>query len=182
MQKRVWLCVLAIAVASVPPAAWGQTDQATPAPAPPPPQPPACTSPEHKQFDFWVGEWNITDSKGPAGVNRIEKILDGCVVQEHWQGNGGLEATSLTLYDSTDKKWHQVLVDNQGSLVMFEGGLKDGKIEMTGTRINRRGQQVQLKVTWEPQADGRVRQVLVSSPDSGKTWNTVFDDVYERKR
>lgn len=37
-----------------------------------------CTAPEHSQFDFWVGEWSVTDGEGKVvGTNTIEKILDG---------------------------------------------------------------------------------------------------------
>jgi hypothetical protein len=28
------------------------------------PKPPACIAPEHRQFDFWLGEWEV---RGPAG-------------------------------------------------------------------------------------------------------------------
>jgi hypothetical protein len=179
MQQRIWLCALALAVASLL-AAWAQTGEAAPAPTPTPPPP--CTSPEHRQFDFWVGDWDITSSKGDlVGTNRVERIMDGCVVLENWEGKRGIKATSFNLYNATDKKWHQVWVDNQGSLVQLEGGLKDGKMELTGTRLNPKGQEVQVKVTWEPWTGGGVRQVLVTSLDGGKTWRTVFEDVYKRK-
>ena len=46
-----------------------------------------CSAPEHSQFDFWVGSWRVTDTEGVfQGTNRIEKILGGCALQEHWQG------------------------------------------------------------------------------------------------
>ena len=44
--------------------------------------PPPCSGPEHRQFDFWVGEWDVTQPDGtPAGTNRIEIIL----VKQHWR-------------------------------------------------------------------------------------------------
>lgn len=27
-----------------------------------PAPPPACTGPEHRQFDFWVGQWSVTQT------------------------------------------------------------------------------------------------------------------------
>jgi hypothetical protein len=183
MRKRFWLCVLAVAVASVPPAVSAPTDPPAPAPAQPPPATaPPCTSPEHRQLDFWVGTWNVTNSKGePAGINRIEKILDGCVLQENWQGQRGGQATSLSLYNAIDKKWQQMRVNSRGDVVFLAGGLREGKMEMTGTWTHRSGDVDHLKVTWEPLADDGVRQVMVSSSDGGKTWTTVFDDVSRRK-
>lgn len=37
-----------------------------------------CSAPEIKQFDFWVGDWNLTWADTMHGNNRIEKIMDGC--------------------------------------------------------------------------------------------------------
>lgn len=188
MQKGVWLAALALTASIASPAAFAQTESPAPTPAPAqtpspaPPGPPPCTGPEHRQFDFWVGDWNVNGPKGrQVGTNRIEKIMDGCVVQENWAGQGNVKGTSFNVYDTTDKKWHQVWVDNQGSLLLLEGGIKDGKMEMTGETTNPKGEKVMHRITWEPQADSKVRQHWLSSPDGGKTWNTAFDGVYNRK-
>ena len=38
------------------------------------PPSPACSAPGYRQFDFWLGDWDVVDSTGkPAGTNRIEK-------------------------------------------------------------------------------------------------------------
>ena len=50
-------------------------------PAPPNP----CTISEQKQLEFWVGDWDLS-WPGPKagqklhGANRIQRIMDGCVV------------------------------------------------------------------------------------------------------
>ncbi len=186
MQKRVWLAALAVAASITAPAAVAQTATPAPAPAPTPspapPRPQPCIGPEHKQFDFWVGEWNVNGTQGrQVGTNSIRKIMDGCVIQENWEGQGSVKGTSFNLYDTTDKKWHQIWVDNQGSLLLLEGGLKDGKMEMTGETTNPQGQKVQHRITWEPQSGSKVRQHWVSSADGGKTWTNAFDGVYNRK-
>ena len=57
------------------------------------PKPPTapCAAPEHRQFDFWVGEWRVTTPDGKhAGDNRIEKVLDGCALHESWQNDRAL--------------------------------------------------------------------------------------------
>ena len=64
------------------------------APAAPPPRP--CSAPEHRQFDFWAGSWDVVGPSGKvAGHNDIEPILGGCVLREHWKGTGGLEGYSF---------------------------------------------------------------------------------------
>jgi len=37
-----------------------------------------CKSAEARQFDFWIGEWRVTENGKLAGHNRIEPLLEGC--------------------------------------------------------------------------------------------------------
>lgn len=47
----------------------------------------ACRSGPHRDFDFWVGRFDVTDATGAsAGTNRIRRRLDGCLVTEHYVG------------------------------------------------------------------------------------------------
>ena len=40
---------------------------------------PDCSADEHRQFDFWVGNWVVTDKEGNVmGYNRIDLILNDC--------------------------------------------------------------------------------------------------------
>ncbi len=41
-------------------------------------QPAACTGSPYRQFDFWVGDWEVTNAQGVVvGQNTITKILKG---------------------------------------------------------------------------------------------------------
>src|SRR5713226_2779831 len=44
-----------------------------------------CDSPQHHQFDFWVGDWQVFDAKTNQLVafDRVEKHSQGCVVQQN---------------------------------------------------------------------------------------------------
>jgi len=48
---------------------------------------PCAYAKENRQFDFWVGEWDVSTTQGsvPAGTSRIELILGDCVVLENWK-------------------------------------------------------------------------------------------------
>jgi hypothetical protein len=142
------------------------------------PDPKPCTAPEHRQFDFWVGDWRVTTPDGKhAGDNRIESILDGCALHESWRGASGGAGFSYNAYDEHRKVWHQTWVDRQGNLLLLEGGLREGSIVLSGTQgatLNR--------VTWTPRADATVRQLWEASADQGKTWKTVFDGIYRRRK
>jgi len=68
----------------------------------------SCSSEKHHQFDFWIGDWRVTDNTGKLlGHNTIEKQLNGCLLMEHWRGTGGSNGKSLNFYDSRLKQWHQ---------------------------------------------------------------------------
>ena len=44
-----------------------------------------CCTDKHGEFDFWIGEWTVTNPDGSAaGTNVIDKIQDNCVLRENW--------------------------------------------------------------------------------------------------
>ncbi len=142
---------------------------------------PNCTTEAHRQFDFWVGEWEVTVSGQRAGTNDITNILDGCVLHEHWTGAKGGTGQSFNFYNRQDKKWHQVWVDNKGVVLTFAGEYRDGRLNYTGESIGQDGKVVRHKLTFFKNPDGTVRQLWESSQDGGKSWQTVFDGLYTRK-
>jgi hypothetical protein len=150
------------------------------APAPPV-KPPGCTAPPHRQFDFWLGEWDVTDAKGKtAGRNRIVALHDGCVLQENWSGTGGFTGTSLNAYDAERKTWHQTWVDNSGGVLQLDGEFAAGKMLLRGETLDE-GKKVLQRISWQPLPDGRVRQLWESSKDGGGTWAVAFDGYYARR-
>jgi len=69
---------------------------------------------ESRQFDFWIGEWEVTTPDGkPAGSSRIERIANGAGLLENWTGypapTGG-NGKSLNAYNQAKKQWQQFWV------------------------------------------------------------------------
>lgn len=57
-------------------------------------------SAEHRQFDFWLGEWLVADAKGtPQGLNRITMAENGCLLVEQWTSATGGTGQSMNYYD-----------------------------------------------------------------------------------
>lgn len=153
---------------------------AAPARTQPPPR--ACAGPEHRQFDFWLGTWEVRDREGrTVGVNRIEAILGGCVLQENWTGARGGAGMSFNLYDAATRRWRQTWVDNSGSQLDLAGGLEHGRMVMSGLTAVRPDSQVLNRITWTPRDSARVEQHWESSPDGGRTWREVFWGLYVRR-
>jgi hypothetical protein len=152
-----------------------------PAPAQQPARPPACTSAEHHQFDFWIGDWEVTLPNGKhAGTNRIEPILTGCVLRETWSGAGGMHGTSYNIYDASRHRWHQTWVDDGGNLLGLDGAFQGGKMVLTGEQKDTSGTTLQ-RITWTPSGNGEVRQLWEASSDGGKTWAVQFDGRYRKR-
>lgn len=153
--------------------------------APPPAPPPACQSAEYRQFDFWVGTWDVYLPDGQqAGENRIEPISAGCALLENWSGRGGFTGKSLNIYDRDDKRWHQTWVDSSGGLLMIAGSLVAKRMVLTSDTANAGAASggVQQRISWTPNDDGSVRQFWESSADAGKTWTVQFDGKYVRRK
>src|ERR1700693_1348918 len=61
----------------------------------------AWQSPEYRQFDFWLGDWDVYSPDGPSvGANLVTSEQDGCLLIEHWTAStGGETGTSFNYYD-----------------------------------------------------------------------------------
>jgi hypothetical protein len=141
---------------------------------------PRCEATAHRQFDFWIGTWDVLKPDGTlAGRNRIEKRYDGCVLHEQYETPSGYQGESLNTYDAGRKLWHQTWVDNSGTLLLLEGSLREGSLVMEGTTTATDGVVTRHRITCTPNRDGSVRQHWQSTDASGK-WNTVFDGKYVR--
>jgi ketosteroid isomerase-like protein len=136
-----------------------------------------CTSPEHRQFDFWIGNWDVFDTGGstPVAHARIDSILDGCVLREDYRGIDGHVGQSFTIYDNHRKLWHQTWVTNRGELLEIDGNMEQGKIVLNGK--NQRGELV--RGTWAPAGED-VHEVAAISADSGNNWKPWFDIVFRK--
>jgi len=132
-----------------------------------------CNSEEYRQFDFWLGTWDVTVGGQLLAVNRITQDYGTCLVREAYETLNGFAGTSLNFYDATSGHWHQTWIDNSGQALRMTGGLVDGKMVLTtepGDSMTR--------YTWTPNADGTVRQLAESTTDGGKSWTAGFDGLY----
>ena len=147
-------------------------------------QPIPCSAEEYRQFDFWIGDWEVFNPQGQkVGENKIEKILNGCSLKESWESTTGYRGHSFNIYDQTKKQWHQTWVDIGGNLLKLDGKLENGAMILKGITQGQQGK-VMNKITWSKVKEGEqahVRQVWQTTSDLGKTWQTAFDGLYKKK-
>lgn len=144
----------------------------------------ACSTPEFRQLDFWIGDWDtyeVNDSTKVVARNRVTSILGGCVLREAYEQNDGLVGESYSLWDASRGLWHQSWVTNRGSLLLLNGRMEGSRMVMTAAEKTADGTPALLRGMWW--AEGRsVRHKAERSTDAGKTWKPVFDIVFRPHR
>jgi len=140
-----------------------------------------CKAPEYRQFDFWVGDWEVRTPGGQvAGTNHVTLEQEGCLIVEHWTAAGGVQTgTSFNYYDIRDKKWHQLYIDNSGNAGAFpamSGTFQGEKMILLTDKEDK----PLSRWTWYVVKPGVVRQMAEQTTD-GKNWNTTWDSFYSKK-
>ena len=143
----------------------------------------ALADAHRREFDFWIGEWEVTNPAGhAAGTNGITTVIDGFALREEWTGRGGIRGTSYSAYDASRGLWHQTWIDSSGSLLLLEGGVRDGVMMLEGLETDpRTDTATRHRITWTPIDPGHIRQHWESSVDGGASWTTAFDGRYRRR-
>jgi len=137
---------------------------------------------EARDFDFWLGRWEVRMPDGTLiGTNTISKRDGGCSIQERWEGAGGSSGTSMSFFLPSRGEWRQVWTGSGGSLYDITGGADDGVMRLEGTiEYVEPNRVVAFRGTWTPGADGRVRQRLEEFDLVAQTWVLWFDGFYRR--
>jgi hypothetical protein len=140
-----------------------------------------CQAPEHSQFDFWLGNWQVTWGEGEQGTNRIGKILGGCVVQEQFDGRPGteLQGMSLSTYNEKTGRWLQTWVDNSGGYLDFEGGWQQDKMILSRQVPGEQGE-VRQRMVWFDIKDDSMLWNWERSEDGGDNWKLLWQLKYKR--
>jgi hypothetical protein len=112
----------------------------------------------HRQFDFWIGEWEIeqefpqpdgTVIRLPARAT-VTRELDGCALLERWRGRvqffwegmtmpDSLLGLSMRAFDDVDGVWRIHWMDTRGPRRWTDGGFSGGFANGVGTFLSAPG-------------------------------------------
>jgi hypothetical protein len=185
--------ILVLVALLVSPASVGEQSTATAAAS----KPFDCSAPQHRQFDFWIGEWDVVpnpDTAAPGAPppapgrkpasNVIVKAHDGCVLIENWTA-AGQTGQSFNLYDRTSRRWHQTWVDNGGGLHQYWGALEGANMVFYGEvplgPASKFAGRRTIRLTFFPLGPDRVRQFSESLAMDG-AWTMNYDLIYTRRK
>jgi hypothetical protein len=174
---------LALVAAAISSGSWATQ---TTSPATAPSSPASCTSSGHRQFDFWLGRWDVyrTGTDRLVAHSLIESLYGGCAIRENWmplQGDGG---GSLNAWLPHHGVWRQAWVDSSNSWAVFEGGIEQDAMVISGVWPGAAGPGTEplVRISYSREAGGMVRQAGQMSTDGGQTWVPSFDLTYRPAR
>ncbi len=143
---------------------------------------PCLYSAKARQFDFWVGEWDVYDPGGhKAGTSVIERVANGCGLLENWTGAMGGDGKSINFYDPQAGKWFQYWIGTDGNPQRYSGEYRDGALRFAGEPSTRNGKRFVSRLTFFNLDANTVRQLSERSEDDGKTWAVGYDFKYVRR-
>lgn len=139
---------------------------------------PSCTEATFRQFDFWLGRWEVSTADGTViGHNRISSIAGGCALLEEWTGTDGGSGKSLISYLPDQGHWRQFWVSSDGSHTDRTGGPDLGGMVLSDSSADA----TQARNVLVPVSADELRQQEQVSTDGGLHWTTVFEGVYRRE-
>ncbi len=133
-------------------------------------------------FDFWVGEWNVSWDEGRSrGRNSISKGYGDRVIQERFDGRPGIDlrGMSVSVYREAVDRWFQTWVDDSGNYFTLQGGLEGGAMVLLGEQSGPRGR-VDLRMRFSDIEADRFTWTWESSAD-GESWTPLWELAYERE-
>ena len=142
---------------------------------------------DESTFDFWIGDWELSWSKGDGtkghGINKIEKTLDGKVIQENFHDpETGFKGTSISVYNPNTKQWHQAWADNQGGYFDFSGDMSDDGPVFKTKMIQQGDKQIIQKMTFKKISKDTFTWDWEGTNDGGKNWKLLWQIHYKRKK
>jgi hypothetical protein len=151
-----------------------------------PPKP--CSAPEFRQFDFWVGDWDLTwpgqnGQPEQHGSNHVVSEFGGCVIHENFSDRAEppFQGASVSTFTPKLQKWQQTWVDSQGSYLDFTGEFKDGGMILSREAVGPAGKKFLQRMVFKNIKQGSFDWSWESSADGGATWKVMWPIHYQRK-
>jgi len=158
-----------------------------------------CPDVRSREFDFWVGDWDVTNrhrrpesddpvwyETGPA-VDRVSPVVDGCAVFDHWTGTLSYDRVvgfGMAAFDPARGLWDLALLwpsRNRPTFSNFTGEFRHGRGEFFAEGVDTHGRPQTTRITYSDVRPDAFRWDLALSGDSGITWRTSWIQEYTRR-
>lgn len=152
--------------------------------------PASCDQPQHRQLDFWLGDWQVFDgaTRQLVAYDRIEKTYAGCVVEERlrfltdmYRRPGvlaRLAGVAISRFDG--ESWLQMWADNQWGAIVLRGAPNAaGDMEFLTVTPSRHRD---VKLIYHMHVDGTLEILQYVAPAGSGKWTQYGDLIYRRNR
>ena len=150
---------------------------------------PDSRAPESKQFDFWLGEWDLTwpgEHQGEIrhGSNKVRRALNGYVLHEQFDGGTAipLRGISLSTYNQQRQQWEQAWVDNEATYRNFAGGMRNREMVLEREGESSDGSPMRQRMVYKNISADSFDWSWEQSKNNGETWMTIWPIHYSRKK
>ncbi|MEZ4896280.1 MAG: hypothetical protein R2806_05570 [Saprospiraceae bacterium] len=141
---------------------------------------PCLADPKFRQFDFWIGDWDVYMNGQLAGYNTITRAEGGCALHENWHSaDGSHSGQSINYYDPVRQAWHQNWVGSGMDITDYVAEeSREGYLRFVGKMKTSQGIVLKrMTFTYDP-SNHSVLQFIEDSTDEGKTWTAGFRGLY----
>lgn len=143
--------------------------------------PPPCSTAEARQFDFWIGEWDLTWEGGGPGTNVITSEMNGCVIREAFvDPTAPFHGSSVSVWNPNRAIWQQTWVDDQGGYLDFEGGMEGNRMILR-RQYEQDGQTIHQRMVFYNIEENSLDWDWETSKDGGTSWDLAWRIHYERR-
>jgi len=145
-----------------------------------------CTTAGFRQFDFWLGTWDLTWAAGDStatGTNIITAELGDCVIEENFttHDDNPFMGRSLSVYNPKTDRWSQTWVDNSGNYLDFEGRFTGGRMILERTAV-KDDQPIKQRMVFYNITAASIDWNWERSTDDGRSWMSLWQIHYQRRR
>lgn len=142
-------------------------------------RPDYCGASEDRQFDFWVGEWDVSGTGHQAIVaeSTITLADQGCLVLENWRPFSGGSAHSISVYDHAQHHWRQFYAGAGSPPGEYIGTLGDDGV----LRFDISSGPQRQRMNYQRISANAVRQWGERYDEATHAWAPTWDLTYRRR-
>ncbi|MGI9608678.1 MAG: DUF1579 family protein [Acidimicrobiia bacterium] len=149
-----------------------------------------CADPGFLEFDFWLGEWELSwpaeqtggeSGDRSGGSNVIDRLFGTCVVRESFAtADDSYRGRSLSVYDLESGTWRQTWVDSSGGYLLFAGAWDGQTMELRTDEVIREDVPTISRMVFRDIEADSLAWDWQSSIDGGQSWSDVWTISYRR--
>lgn len=156
-----------------------------------------CLAPEYRQFDFWLGDWDVVNrQRRPDGTtwgvtgratDKVYPVAGGCGIVEQWRGDaaqGYVVGYSLRAWNPETHAWDLVLLwprPEQPRFATLHGGFRHGRGDFFRSVTGSDGSPMKIRLTFSDVTANSLRWNNGTSRDGGRSWSTTWVMEFSRR-